>query len=296
MNTASARAFVRRRPIGSFLLLAFPGMWVPLGATLALGTPMRLTSAVGAVLGLALPALLVTAAVGGRPSIRSLARRSVTPTGGPLVLAAAVATIPALTAVLALLLDGGAARAGMDVLPVTARFAVDLVIALLTIQLAEEVGWSGLVQDTLQVRHGPLRAAALVAPLFALIHLPTYLVASPITLNALVAAVVQLAPITLFAVAFRTVIGWTYLASGGGVLVAAVTHASFNTASGDTFLNSFDTSPVLPFLPLVAVLVWAFALVVAGRIRRGRNHAGRVTPRGHRQALTALHPSTKDVP
>ncbi len=258
-------SLIRRRPVGTFLLLAFAGMWIPLIATLAIGLPLRLTSAAGAILGLAVPALLVTGVTQGRPAVTSLLRRSLVPTPRPLAFAVALAAIPATTVALSLVLTASAAPSATEVAHAATRFAIDLVIALLTIQIAEEVGWTGLAQEVLQQRHGALRAAALVAPAFAAIHLPTYLVGAPVTPTAVAGALVQLLPITLFAVAFRVLIAWSYNASRGCVLAAAVTHASFNTTSGEQFLHHLGSGPMLAFLPLIAVALLAVAVTAAGR-------------------------------
>lgn len=261
------RSVIRRYPVGTFLLLAFVGMWIPLTATLVAGLPVRLTSAVGALLGLAAPALLVTGVLRGRPAVRSLLRRCVIPTPSPLTFAVALAAIPATTAALGLAVRQGGVPATTDVVSIAARFALDLVIALLTIQIAEELGWTGLAQDVLQQRHGALRAAVLVAPAFAAIHLPTYLVGAPVTPMALAGALLQLVLVTAFAIAFRILIAWSYNASGGCVLAAAVMHASFNTASGGQFLGHFGSGPVIALLPLVAVVLLAGTVTLAGRGR-----------------------------
>lgn len=258
-------SLIRRRPVGTFLVLAFAGMWVPLIATLAIGLPLRLTSAAGAILGLALPALLITGVTQGGPAVRSLLRRSLVPTPRPIAFAVAVAAVPATTVALSVVSTPGAAPSATEVAHAATRFVIDLVIALVTIQIAEEVGWTGLAQDVLQRRHGALRAAALVAPAFAAIHLPTYLVGGPVTPTALAGALVQLVPITLFAVAFRVLIAWSYNASRGCVLAAAVTHASFNTTSGDQFLHHLGSGPMIALFPLIAVVLLAVALTAAGR-------------------------------
>ncbi len=275
-SASRARSQIRRRPVTTFLLLAFAGMWIPLTATLALGLPLRLTSAVGAIVGLALPALLVTAVTQGGPAVRSLLRRSLVPTPRPRAFTVAVAAVPATTVALSLVLGPIGHPSVTDAAHVVARYVIDLVVALLTIQLAEEVGWTGLAQDLLQKRHGALLAAALVAPAFTAIHLPTYLVGAPVTPTALVGALVQLVPITVFAVAFRVLIAWSYNASGACVLAAALTHASFNTTSGDQFLHHLGSGPMVAFLPLIAVALLAVA-VTAPRLGSWRRAMPRPT-------------------
>jgi hypothetical protein len=59
-------SFVRRHPVVSYLVLAFVIFWVSWMPVLIFGAPPRPFSAVGAILGLALPAFFVTAATDGR--------------------------------------------------------------------------------------------------------------------------------------------------------------------------------------------------------------------------------------
>ena len=54
-------------------------------------------------------------------------------------------------------------------------FVPQLLLALVTVQVFEELGWSGFVQHRLQSRHGALKGSFLVALAFAFLHLPTYL-------------------------------------------------------------------------------------------------------------------------
>ena len=53
-----------------------------------------------------------------------------------------------------------------------AEFLPQLLLALLTVQFFEELGWAGFVQHRLQSRHGALKASLLVALAFAFLHLP----------------------------------------------------------------------------------------------------------------------------
>src|SRR3712207_3537964 len=70
------RSFVSRHPVASFLVVAYVIFWASWAPVLFLGAPPRLFSAIGAVLGLALPAFLVTAATDGKAGVRDLMRRA----------------------------------------------------------------------------------------------------------------------------------------------------------------------------------------------------------------------------
>ena len=69
------RSFVGRHPVGCDLVLAFVIFWASWMPVLFFGAPPRPFSAIGAVLGLALPAFLITAATDGRAGVRDLLRR-----------------------------------------------------------------------------------------------------------------------------------------------------------------------------------------------------------------------------
>ena len=60
------RWFLSRHPVAFFLVTAYAIFWASWMPVLFLGAPPRLFSAIGALLGLALPAFVVTAATEGR--------------------------------------------------------------------------------------------------------------------------------------------------------------------------------------------------------------------------------------
>jgi hypothetical protein len=103
-------------------------------------------------------------------------------------------------------------------------------LALVTVQFFEELGWAGLVQHRLQARHGALKASLLVALAFAFLHLPTYL-RSPISGQSAIRDLSVLAIVIPFAVVFRILIAFAYNRTAYAVLIAAIIHASFNEAS-----------------------------------------------------------------
>ena len=63
---------------------------------------------------------------------------------------------------------------GKNWLPLATTYVPQLVLALVTVQFFEELGWAGFAQHQLQARHGALKASVFVALTFALLHLPTY--------------------------------------------------------------------------------------------------------------------------
>ncbi len=66
--------------------------------------------------------------------------------------------------------------------------------------------------------HGALLASLMVAPVFALIHVPTHLIGVPITGETVLMAVAKVVPLAIFAVFFRPLLTWLYNGSGRRVL------------------------------------------------------------------------------
>jgi membrane protease YdiL (CAAX protease family) len=170
-------SFVGRHPVLSYLVLAFAIFWVSWLPVLLLGAPPRPFSAVGAILGLALPAFLVTAATDGRAGVPDLLRRTLRWRVGVGWYLLAILAIPVGALLLAPLFLGAAP---LERLPqnwnlLFTEFLPQLRLALVTVQFFEELGWAGFVQHRLQSRHGALKASLLVALAFAFLHLATYL-------------------------------------------------------------------------------------------------------------------------
>lgn len=89
---------------------------------------------------------------------------------------------------------------------------------------------AGFLQHRLQARHGALKAALLVGLAFAFLHLPTYL-SVPVSVPSVTRDLSVLVVVVPFALLFRILIGYTYNRTAYAVVIAALTHASFNEAS-----------------------------------------------------------------
>jgi hypothetical protein len=80
------------------------------------------------------------------------------------------------------------------------------------------------LESTLRDRHGPLRAALLTAPLFALQHV------SLVAHNGPLAALLVMTVITALAIPFRALIGTAYNATGS-LFIAGLVHAMGNATT-----------------------------------------------------------------
>lgn len=260
------RAIMARRPVASFLVLALSTSALVQFAAIKAGLSMPAASSAGVVLGLALPALLVTAAEGGWVAAWVLVRRSLLrPVSWPLLLVAAFGLLVAMI-VVASPLQGGAplVRLAEGWTGIFTGFLPELLFMLLAIQLFEEFAWTGFLQPRLQGRHGALKASLLVAPVFGLSHLMLNWLESGDVVAALVMVGVQI----VFALFFRVTITTLANLAGGSALIAAVFHAAFNTANGD-FTGGLIGGNEAMWLPLALVAVSAIVAVVATRGRLG---------------------------
>lgn len=140
------------------------------------------------------------------------------------------------------------------------------------IQLFEEAGWTGFVQSRLQERHGPLRASVLVAPAFALMHLPLVLLGVPRggLVPFVLGVAIQMGLLVVLAVFFRIIIGWLYNGTGRSVLVVALFHSAYNsaTSAGDArFIRELISGPAALLIPLGLTVVVA---VIVAVLTKGR--------------------------
>ena len=254
------------RPVTSFIVLALTGSAAVQFAAIRSGLSMHAASTAGVVIGLALPALLVSFAEGGRTSAWLLLRRSVFRSLSWQILIVAVFGLLLASLAVASPMQSGAplVRLADGWTRIFTEFLPELLLAVLTIQLFEEIAWTGFLQHRLQDRFGPLKASLLVAPLFGLSHLMLNWLESGDVVAGLSFVVVQI----VFALFFRVTITTLANLAGGSALIAALFHAAFNTANGD-FTGSLIGNEEAMWLPLALVTVSAIVAAVATRGRLG---------------------------
>ena len=251
----SLRSCVRRHRLSTFVLLTFGLTWVSWGIVavdLQTGrssfvTPLILLGGFGPFL-----AAIVVAAAGG--DIHSWLGNLVD-VGAPLAVWVAAVLLPIVLYVVALLVfvvfGGGFDRAG--VLPAAAVPAI--AFATLIRGGLEEPGWRGLALPVLQRRIGALQASLVIGVVWALWHVPLFLMpgssqaGTPFALYA--AAVVGISVITT----------WLYNAAGGRTLVAVVFHTLSNAVSVTT-AGGVIGDEVASQVALLAVVWTAVVLIV----------------------------------
>lgn len=246
----------RRRPVATFLLLAFgiglPALSVPAVADVP-AEPFLLVLLFVALLG---PALLVTRWADGPGAIRRLLSRALLWRFGLGRWAVILFGVPVLTVALAAASGTlGSPESGWAVTVGTYLFST-LVVGALIANLWEETAWGGFVQSRLMARHGLLVGSLLTAPLFALIHVPMYFweETSGAELARNLAILFAMAPI------YRYLLGMHLLDTGGSVLAIGIQHAAWNSAGNLDGVHG-------EWQAIVAVVVLTVLVAVGRRFR-----------------------------
>ncbi len=284
-NYSSLRRLVARYPVAAFLVMTFAFAWtIMLPALLSeqglgllpISVPVEVVMTLSSVLGLALPAFLVTAATGGKDGVRDLLRRILRWRVGVHWHLIALFGLLVVTLLVALPFLGVAPLVAL-VQRWPLLFTVFLwgvLVPLVLVNLWEETAWTGFMQHTLQERHGPLLASVIVAPAFALIHMPALFIVGWMAeertpLSQFPAVLLQVGVIAVFAMFFRVLIMWLYNGTGRSVLLVALFHSAFNMTNGQKITPELLLLPetLASLIPAAAVMVLAVLIAVFTRGR-----------------------------
>jgi membrane protease YdiL (CAAX protease family) len=141
-------------------------------------------------------------------------------------------------------------------LPSMSVFVV-VMLAVVLNGFGEEIGWRGFAVPALIPRFGPLGAALVITPVWALWHLPYFfLLESYESFNAF--TIVGF----LIGLAYGSVVlTWLYLGTGGSILAVAIWHGLFNMATATAGATNIIASTV-------SALVIVLGIVLSPRLRR----------------------------
>jgi membrane protease YdiL (CAAX protease family) len=271
---SALRRLVARHPVVAFLVMVYAvNTVVALSPLLTRRDilPFNLApyDSLGHIFGVALPAFLVVAAVGGKEGVRDLAHRSLRWRVGVRWYLVALLGVPVATVLCASEIFGLAPLSAL-VEKWQLLFTVvlpQLVLLIVFYNLAEEVGWTGFLQARLQDMHGPLKASVIVTVPFALFHLPSWMVEFELGLPQLHLALLLTGVFGISQMFGRVIIMWLYNNTSHSVLLVGMFHSSFNVT----------TSAFGPFIPLpagstflIAAAVVAVAAVLLVVFTRGR--------------------------
>lgn len=208
------RSLVRQYPFAVFIVLSFGWTW----ALAALGR-WSLAFPLAALFGPAIGACAVLLVNEGGPGLRRLLARFRVRRADLPWLAVACLLPPALTVPVWLL----GSRSGSPELRLTPLTAVSFVLAVLIV--GEEVGWRGYALPYLLRRQSALAASLVLGAVWALWHLPNFL------LPGFPHRGLPMPAFLLMVVAYSILFTWLYGKTAGSLTVAVVFHAAINLFS-----------------------------------------------------------------
>ena len=154
--------------------------------------------------------------------------------------------------------EGLASLLGLGPRYVLTYLSTYVLVVILGGPLFEELGWRGFALPRLQPLHGPLVGTLILGLLWALWHLPQFLVPSWAESSG-GRGFLAIVKFVLIAIAFAIVTTWVFNNTKGSVFLAILVHTSidaFSIPMGELFSPSeVANSLLLSFLVLVVVLV-----------------------------------------
>jgi membrane protease YdiL (CAAX protease family) len=268
-----------RHPLVSYFLIAFVFSWLvfllgPLTYYGVLGLSPQLVGylAIAGLLGPVLSGFIMSAATEGRAGVVDLLRRMVLWRVGVGWYLFAILGIPAVMVLATIVLRPGAlASFDFSAQPFTLSYLIALIsIVLIGGPLLEEPGWTGFAQPRLQRLHGPLLGGLILGVLWALWHLPSFLIPSQ-NLRDIPprGTILDFVVFALALVGLRLVIIWVVNNTRGSVLMAVLSHASWNAFYSAALIGLFPVRSVLGSYLNLTIAAGAMALVIIV-LTRGR--------------------------
>jgi uncharacterized protein len=263
---------VRRHPLITFFVLTYALAWI-------LESPLvflrdSITDAQGQILYIlsanvvSVVAIVLTAMVLGRGALRKLLGRLLIWRVNPLwylgVVLGPAALVGGVVALNALL-----GRPALS-LGIPSLLGLVIMLAFMIVPgsaLGEEIGWRGYALPRLQSRMSALSASLLLAPIWALWHLPLWLTGAPGRTPLIYAAFV------VSAFGLSVLLTWVYNSTGGSLLLVVLLHATINLPIRLLYdsLGSRVTVPVLLYFGLLVVAA-IVVVIVAGPKHLSRKH------------------------
>ena len=268
---SAQRGLLARHPLISFFVMAYAFSWIAWSPWVfseegvgllpfeLSGATAGLLNAAAILLGPTLSGFIMTGITEGREGIRRLLRRIVLWRVGLRWYLFALIGIPLVMVLGTLILpEGLASLLGLGPGYVLTYLSTYVLVVILGGPLFEEPGWRGFALPRLQPLHGPLVGTLILGLLWALWHLPEFLVPSWAESSG-GRGFLAIVKFVLIAIAFAIVTTWVFNNTKGSVFLAILVHASIDTFSiplGVLFSPSeVANSLLLSFLVLVVVLV-----------------------------------------
>jgi membrane protease YdiL (CAAX protease family) len=284
----SARhGLLARYPLTSFFVMAYAFSWIVwspwvLGKDGAGVLPIQIPQTVVGYLnatailcGPTVAALIMTGTIEGRAGVRTLLGRLVLWRVGIRWYLFALVGVPLIMVVGTMIYSGElpklGALGGLSFLP--SYLLSFLLVVVLGGPLFEEIGWRGFALPRMEGLHGPLLASLILGVLWALWHLPEFLVPSWAASSG-GGGITGIILFTLTALTFTFVITWVFNNTRASILIAILVHASIDTFS-ETLGAIFPAKAVASAFPMmIGFGVLAVVLIV---LTRGRLNYERLT-------------------
>ena len=243
--------------------------WAPLVLGRIVVRPGGWPSHAPGLLGPALAALFVTAVADGPDGLAQIGRSLVRWRFGPgaWLMVASPLLLFAATALVTTALGRPLAwdqLGTMNGFPVGSPLVLGLLLVVIN-GIGEETGWRGFAFRELRARHGLVMSGLLVAPIWALWHVPSFAVLE--TYRGLGPG--ELLGFVIGIASGAIVLGWLYEKSGGSLLAVSLWHGTFNL-----FTATAAARGPLAAVETTAVIVLAVGLVARQAARSRASWAG----------------------
>jgi uncharacterized protein len=292
--TSARQGLLASHPLVAFFVMAYAFSWIVwspwvLGEDGAGLLPINISqtasgylNATAILAGPTLAAFIMTATTEGRAGARQLLGRYVLWRVGLRWYLFALVGVPLImllgTMVFSMDLPNLGALGGPSyLLSYLATFAL---VTVLGGPLLEEGGWRGFALPRMERLHGPLLASVVLGILWALWHLPEFLIPSWAASSG-GGGVLSITLFTLSAITFTIVITWVFNNTRASLLLAILVHASIDTFGG-TLAAIFPAKAVasaFPYLISFGVVALVLIVLTRGRLDYGRLAEAQSAPR-----------------
>jgi uncharacterized protein len=275
---SASQGLLGRHPLVSYFLIAFVFSWLmflPALLTyygvLSLSPQIVRSLAIAGLLGPLLSGFIMTAVTERRPGLGRLLHRIVRWRVGLRWYLFALVGLPMVMVLGTIIRPAALESLDISTQPFTLAYLNAFVsMVLIGGPLFEEPGWSGFAQPRLQRLYGPFVGGLLLGGLWALWHLPGFLIPSQ-DLGDIPprGTVLDFIVFALALMGLRLIIIWVVNNTRSSVLMAILVHASWNTFYAAALVQLFRAPAVLGSYLNLMMAAWALAIVVVA-VTRGR--------------------------
>jgi CAAX protease family protein len=272
------RGLLARHPLISFFVMAFAFSWIAWSPWVLSeegvgllpyelsGAASGLLNAFAILLGPTLSAFIITGVTEGRSGIRRLLSRIVLWRVGLRWYLLALIGIPVVMALGTLILPGGlSSLLGLGPGYLLTYLSTYVLVVILGGPLFEEPGWRGFALPRLQPLHGPLVGTLILGLLWALWHLPEFLVPAWAESSG-GSGFFAIVKFVLIAIAFAIVTTWVFNNTKGSVFMAILVHASIDTFSIPVGRLASPSAVANSLLLSFGVLALVLVVLTRGRL------------------------------